>query len=135
MLTGKCDDRKVVSSTLEQLTSPTGGKQQYRRLALKFAPLSYNGNTVERRALISATSVGGTVFILVAGSLAEISTLLHDAPVAKRMWAACIAVLDHFLGRAIGIGAAVDQRAVEAHVAELVDDQRQIVENTVECTA
>ena len=71
MLTGKCDDRKVVSSTLEQLTSPTGGKQLYRRLALKFAPLSYNGNTVERRALISATSVGGTVFILVAGSLAN----------------------------------------------------------------
>ena len=35
-----------------------------------FEPCCGQGNTVERRALISATSVGGTCFILVAGSLA-----------------------------------------------------------------
>lgn len=68
---GKCDDRTVKKSTLEQLTLPSGGKQPYRRIDLKFAPLSYNANTVERRALISATSVGGSVFILVTGSLAN----------------------------------------------------------------
>ena len=67
---GKCDDRKVVSSALEATTLPTGQKQSYRKIELKFAPLTYNGNTVERRALISATSVGGTVFMIVAGSLA-----------------------------------------------------------------
>ena len=39
-------------------------------MSLKFAPLTYNMNTVERRALVSATAVGGTVFILVSGSLA-----------------------------------------------------------------
>ena len=66
---GKCDDRKVISSTLEPLTLPSGGKQLYRCLSLKFAPLTYNGNTVERRALLAATSVGGTIFILVAGAL------------------------------------------------------------------
>ena len=67
---GACDDRKVVSSAIEPLALPTGGKQLYRRIGLKFAPLTYNGNTVERRALISSTEVGGTVFMLVAGSLA-----------------------------------------------------------------
>ena len=39
-------------------------------MELKFAPLTYNMNTVERRALVSATAVGGTVFMLVSGSLA-----------------------------------------------------------------
>ena len=68
---GQCDDRTVKKSTLELLTLPSGGKQHYRRIDLKFAPLSYNANTVERRALISATSVGGSVFILVTGSLAN----------------------------------------------------------------
>ena len=67
---GKCDDRKVVTSTLEPLSLPTGQKQLYRTMAIKFAPLTYNGNTVERKALISATSVGGTVFMIVAGALA-----------------------------------------------------------------
>ena len=67
---GQCDDRKIVKSDIEAYSTPTGGKQMYKKLSLKFAPLTYNGNTVERRALISATSVGGTCFILVAGSLA-----------------------------------------------------------------
>ena len=67
---GICDDRKVVASTLEPLTLPSGSTQPYRRMSLKFAPLTYNGNTVERRAYLSATAVGGTVYILVAGSLA-----------------------------------------------------------------
>ena len=60
---GQVDDRTVLKSELESLSLPSGGTQTYRRIALKFAPLSYNANTVERRALISATSVGGSVFI------------------------------------------------------------------------
>lgn len=67
---GQVDDRQVTSSKLVPLTLTTGGQQGYRRIALKYAPLSYNQNTVERRALISATAVGGTVYMLVAGSLA-----------------------------------------------------------------
>jgi len=67
---GQCDDRKVVKSELASFTVPSGGAQTYRHLTLKFAPLTYNGNTVERRALVSCTAAGGTVFILVAGSLA-----------------------------------------------------------------
>ena len=66
---GAVDDRKVVKSELVSLTVPSGGQQAYRRINLKFAPLSYNQNTVQRRALISATAVGGSVFICVAGSL------------------------------------------------------------------
>ena len=67
---GTVEDRKVVSCTLAQVTNPNGAQQSYRRLALKFAPLTYNGNTVERRSLVSATEVGGSVFLLAAGSLA-----------------------------------------------------------------
>ena len=67
---GQVEDRKVLSCTLTALTLPNGRKQQYRRMALKFAPLSYNANTVERRALLSATAVGGSVFVMVSGSLA-----------------------------------------------------------------
>jgi hypothetical protein len=67
---GSVEERSVVKSQLTELTLPSGGKQSYRRMSLKFAPLSYNMNTVERRALVSTTAVGGTVFILVAGSLA-----------------------------------------------------------------
>jgi hypothetical protein len=68
---GAVDDRKVVSFEHVSVTLPTGGQQAYARIDLKFAPLSYNQNTVQRRALISATAVGGTVFICVAGSLAN----------------------------------------------------------------
>jgi len=69
---GVVEDRKVLSSSLVSLNAGDGrgGKQGYRKLALKFAPLSYNANTVERRALLSATEVGGSVFIFVSGSLA-----------------------------------------------------------------
>ena len=68
---GTVEERKVVSSSVVPLSLPTGGKQMYRRIDLKFAPLSYNLNTVQRHALISATSVGGSVFILVTGCLAN----------------------------------------------------------------
>ena len=67
---GKVEDRKVLSSSVQLINLPSGGTQPYRRIALKFAPLTYNGNVVERRALLSATAVGGTVFIMAAGSLA-----------------------------------------------------------------
>ena len=75
---GQCDDHKVTSSSLEPLTLPNGKEQAYRRLSLKFAPLTYNGNNVERKALISATSVGGTVFMLVSGSLATRYKTMKD---------------------------------------------------------
>jgi hypothetical protein len=67
---GAVEDRKVVSSKLVDLTLPRGGTQPYRMMSLKFAPLTYNQNTVERRALVSATEVGGTVFMLLSGSFA-----------------------------------------------------------------
>ena len=67
---GNCDDRKVLSSKVVPASLPGGGEQAYRRISLKYAPISYNQNTVERRALISATSVRGSVFILVASCLA-----------------------------------------------------------------
>lgn len=68
---GAVDDRKVTSSQLLSVNLPSGGQQSYRRLSLSFAPLTYNQNTVQRRALISATAVGGSVFVLVTGSLAN----------------------------------------------------------------
>ena len=64
------EDRRVLSSDLATLATPSGARSSYRRIALRFAPLTYNGNTVERRALLSATNVGGTVFVLAAGCLA-----------------------------------------------------------------
>ena len=74
---GAVDDRKVVKSELTSEKLPSGGTQPYRRMAIKFAPLSYNQNTVQRRALLSATAVGGSVFICVAGSLATRYKLLQ----------------------------------------------------------
>ena len=62
-------------------------------MSLKFAPLTYNMNTVERRALISATAVGGTVFILVSGSLATRF---------KTMQPELVAVQDSFRVLAVG---------------------------------
>ena len=44
---GTCDDRKVVKSKLAEVTLPSGGKQTYRRIDLKFSPLSYNARTVD----------------------------------------------------------------------------------------
>ena len=62
-------------------------------MSLKFAPLTYNMNTVERRALVSATAVGGTVFILVSGSLATRF---------KAMQPELVAVQDSFRVLAVG---------------------------------
>jgi len=68
---GAVDERKVTSSSLVELSLPSGGQQPYRRLALSFSPLTYNQNLVERRALVSATAVGGSAFIFVTGCLAN----------------------------------------------------------------
>ena len=68
---GAVDERKVTSTRLEELRLPSGGTQSYRRLGLAFAPLTYNQNLVERRALVSATAVGGSCFIFVTGCLAN----------------------------------------------------------------
>jgi len=68
---GAVDERKVTSSSVVELNLPSGGQQPYRRLALSFSPLTYNQNLVERRALISATAVGGSAFIFVTGCMAN----------------------------------------------------------------
>ena len=67
---GGVDDSTIKASTIVGLKTATGKDQPYRRFALKFTPLTYNQNTVERRALISATAVGGSCFVMVAGCLA-----------------------------------------------------------------
>jgi hypothetical protein len=67
---GGVDDVRFVSSQNLELSDSRGGRQPYHRLSIKFSPLTYNQNTVERRALISATEVGGAVYMLVAGCLA-----------------------------------------------------------------
>lgn len=67
---GLADGPRFLSSVALELSDSRGGRQPYRRLSIKFSPLTYNQNAVERRALISATEVGGAVYILVAGCLA-----------------------------------------------------------------
>jgi hypothetical protein len=68
---GAVDDRKVTSWNIESVSLPSGGQQVYRRAAVSFSPLTYNANLVERKALISATAVGGSVFLFVSGSMAN----------------------------------------------------------------
>lgn len=64
---GGVDERAVLSAEVVSRALPTGGTQPYRLLSLKFAPLTFNSNVVERRALVSATAVGGSVFMLSCG--------------------------------------------------------------------
>lgn len=66
---GGVDDVRVVSQSIDSLSTPTGGMQTYRRLELKFSVLTYNQNTVVRRALLSATATGGSVYVISAGCL------------------------------------------------------------------
>jgi len=66
---GGIDDYSISTFEMLSFTNPSGAPQPYRRLAVRFDVLTYNQNTVQRKALISATSLGGSVFILVAGSL------------------------------------------------------------------
>jgi len=68
---GAVDERKVTSSSVVELNLPSGGQQAYKRLAISFAPLTYNQNLVERKALVSATAVGGSAFIFVTGCMAN----------------------------------------------------------------
>eukprot|EP00966_Prymnesium_polylepis_P177396 4108347-Prymnesium_polylepis.1 len=39
---GAVDERKVTSSSVVELNLPSGGQQAYKRLAISFAPLTYN---------------------------------------------------------------------------------------------
>ena len=66
---GGVDDVRVVSQSSDSLSTPTGDRQTYRRLELKFSVLTYNQNTVIRRALVSATAAGGSVYLISAGCL------------------------------------------------------------------
>jgi len=74
-----------------------------RILRRSSASHSYNQNTVERRALLSSTAVGGTVFIAVAGCL---------APRFAKMKPALRALQESF--RAVGTG----RRAPDVPVCE-----------------
>jgi hypothetical protein len=47
----------------------SGMEQQYRQFSLSFDALTYNANTVNRRAKVSATALGGSVFILFTSCL------------------------------------------------------------------
>ena len=56
--------------TLVSSKDPSSGmEQQYRQFSLSFDALTYNANTVNRRAKISATALGGSVFILFTSCL------------------------------------------------------------------
>lgn len=69
---GAVDAVKVTGDELISLASGgRGGKGSYRRLKIKFEALTYNQNTVQRRALLSATAVGGSIYILVSGCLSN----------------------------------------------------------------
>ena len=50
---GAVDERKVTSSSIVEVSMPSGGQQAYRRMAISFSPLTYNQNLVERRALVA----------------------------------------------------------------------------------
>jgi len=79
---GAVDERKITQSRVVSLPLPSGEKQAYRRMAISFFPLTYNQNLVERRALISATAVGGSALIFVTGCLAnrykKVNEVLRD---------------------------------------------------------
>ena len=66
---GGVDDFAVTQSELTNLKAPSGTTQPYRRISMRFDVLTYNQNTVRRRALLSATMVGGSVYVLVASCL------------------------------------------------------------------
>ena len=66
---GTVDDFKISGAEVMEFKSPSGATQPYQRLNVRFDALTYNQNTVTRQAKLSATSVGGSVFILVAGCL------------------------------------------------------------------
>lgn len=68
---GGVDEFSVSKFELVSLKSPSGVTCSYRRLSIRFSALTYNANTVQRRALLSATSLGGTVFVFVAGCLSN----------------------------------------------------------------
>jgi hypothetical protein len=68
---GTVDDFSVTKSEAITRKSPSGKDQSYRRLSIKFAALTYNQNTVERRAEMMATEVGGSVYMLCAGCQAR----------------------------------------------------------------
>ena len=55
---GTVDDFSVTKSEMLTRKSPSGKEQAYRRLSIKFAALTYNQNTLERRAEMMATEVG-----------------------------------------------------------------------------
>ena len=69
---GGVDDFSISKATwaLISSTSPSGGAEQvYRQFDLSFNALTYNANTVNRRAKVTATALGGSVFVLVTSCL------------------------------------------------------------------
>ena len=68
---GTVDDFSVTKSEMLTRKAPSGKEQAYRRLSIKFAALTYNQNTLERRAEMMATEVGGSIYMLCAGCQAR----------------------------------------------------------------
>ncbi|KAJ1633183.1 hypothetical protein T492DRAFT_982854 [Pavlovales sp. CCMP2436] len=63
---GTVDDYRVLSSVVEEVDGI-----RYRTLEIKFAALSFNYNSVERRLLLRAAVVGRGVYLLAASALAN----------------------------------------------------------------
>ena len=66
---GGVDDFSVKNYEVVSVTAPSGVVQVYRQFDLTFNALTYNQNLVQRRAKVSAISLGGSVLVLVAGCL------------------------------------------------------------------
>ena len=56
-------------SLLSTKDPSSGMEMQYRQFSLSFDALTYNANTVNRRAKVSATTLGGSVFVLFTSCL------------------------------------------------------------------
>eukprot|EP00966_Prymnesium_polylepis_P155774 3598481-Prymnesium_polylepis.1 len=115
---GGVDDFSLKDWELTSLNTPSGGAQQYRRCSIRFSALTYNANTVERRAKMSATALGGSVFVLVAGCL---GTRFKDA--GQELASAQTSFRAYSSGRAAALEAAArheeEERLREADADEL----------------
>jgi len=78
---GAVEERKVVSSKLVPVRLPSGGEQAYRRMSLKFAPLTYNMK--HRRATGSCLGHGGGRHRLHTGVWLAGDALQDDAARAR----------------------------------------------------
>lgn len=130
---GGVDDFSIKDIELLSLTSPAGSAQEYRRMAIKFDALTYNANTVSRRALLSATVLGGSVFVMVAGSLGtRYKTAASDLQEVQESFRAYGATA----ARAAALQAAADEAdALQAAASEDDMARSAALEGTVGATS